>query len=45
MFDYDENLIKITEFKMSGDLPDIFTFKNGKKSTSKQAAILISSFS
>ncbi len=35
MFDYDENLIKITEFKMSGDLPDIFTFKNGKKLTDK----------
>ncbi len=35
MFNFDQNLIKITDFKMIGELPDIFTFKNGKKLTDR----------
>ena len=31
LFDFDENLIKVTDFRMLSDLPDLFTFENGKK--------------
>lgn len=35
-FDFDENLIKITEYTVLGDLPDPFLMDNGKRTVSKE---------